>query len=76
MFSLIRNAIALNIKLGNKVKAIHFSKDDFEYLTNQSSTPCYTDISKCFGYPIIKDADYTHIELEEEDKCFQYKQKN
>ena len=59
MIEIIKNSINLHLQQGDKVKAVHITSEDLEVIKKETLVD-----ETIFGYPLITDAEYTHIEVE------------
>lgn len=58
MLSVIKNSINLHLHQGDKIKAVHITNEDLEVIKKETLVD-----ETIFGYPLITDAEYTHIEI-------------
>lgn len=58
MLRIIKNSINLHLQRGDKVKAVHITNEDLEVIKKETLVD-----ETIFGYPLITDAEYTHIEI-------------
>lgn len=59
MIEIIKNSINLHLQQGDKIKAVHITSEDLEVIKKESLENPKTIL----GYPLITDAEYTHIEV-------------
>lgn len=63
VLSIIKKSIDSHLQRGDKIKAIHVTSEDFETVKEESYV-VIENPNTCFGYPLITDAKFTHIEVE------------
>lgn len=63
VLSIIKNSINSHLQRGDKIKAVHVTSEDFETVKEESYV-VIENPDTCFGYPLITDAEFTHIEVE------------
>jgi hypothetical protein len=61
LLSFIKNSINLHLQRGDKVKSVHITSEDLEVIKKETLVN-----ETIFGYPLITDAEYTHIEIVKE----------
>lgn len=63
MLRIIKNSINLHLQRGDKVKAVHITNEDLEVIKKETLVD-----ETIFGYPLITEEEYTHIEIVKEIK--------
>lgn len=62
VLSVIKKSINSHLQRGDKIKAVHVTSEDFETVKEEAYV-VIENPNTCFGYPLITDAEYTHIEV-------------
>lgn len=62
VLSIIKNSINLHLQRGDKIKAVHITNEDLEVIKKESYV-VLENPKTIFYYPLVTDAEFTHIEV-------------